>query len=106
KPRHAAVLNEESEPRPCARLARAVVAKDERDLFAQLGCFGGFDKYVEIRGRRIPPRTLLAPRERIESSHLPSVDLLDRRHQADVLRFGMAAVVQAARDRDVELSRQ
>jgi len=49
---------------------------------------------------------LLAAGQHVKAVHLLTVQLAERRHQADVLRLGMAAILQAAGDGHVEFARQ
>jgi len=79
-----------------------VVAIEQGELGAQVGGLFGRHEDVERRGGAITARALLAAHEHVEADGR----ITARRHQTDVLRFGMTAVLQAAGDRDVEFARQ
>src|SRR2546426_4008236 len=95
KPGHAAIFDQEGKPGAGARLARAVVSKDARDLGTQAGGFFRADEDVDGRRRAIAPRALLAADECVEAVDLLAFQLAVSRHQGDVLRLRMAAILQA-----------
>src|SRR5205085_8331010 len=101
-PRRTALLEEEGQSRPAPRLARPVVAEEQRDRRADLGGVLRPDEGVERRGERRPARALLAADGEVEAGDVAHES---RRHR-DVLRLAPRAVLEASRDRHVELARQ
>ena len=107
EPGDAAVLDQERQPGAVARRAAAVIAEDARDLGAQpRRPPPGGTKTSSGDAGPIAAGALLAADQHVEAVDLPAVQLAIGRHQGDVLRLGVAAVLQAAGDGDVELARQ
>src|SRR5215813_14060217 len=83
-----------------------MIAEDTGDFGAKLRGLFLACEYIERRRRPIAARALLAADQYVEAVHLPAVQLAKRRHQGDVLRLGVTAVLQATSDGDVELARE
>ena len=66
----------------------------------------GPDENVDRFRRSVAARALLAADQDVETVDLLPVEFAVRRHQGKVLRFSVAAVLQAAGDGAVELARQ
>src|SRR5438477_520179 len=83
-----------------------MVPKDARDLRTYRR--GVFRPSENVEGHRwtVAPRALLASDQNVEAVNLLPVKLAERRHQADVLRFRVTAVLQASGDGDIELARK
>src|SRR2546427_11878761 len=95
-------LQQERQARLATRLARAVVAEDQRDRCAYVRRLVRSHERVERRGEDGPARALLAADGEVEAGLVTR----HRRRERDVLRLAARAVLQAAGDGDVELARQ
>src|SRR5262249_54418515 len=102
----APVVDEEREPRPATRLARAVIAEDPRDRRAHVGRLVGRDERIECARESRPARALLAAAGDGDAGDLVAVSRRQGRGHRDVLGLAAGAVIGTAGDRDVELPRE
>src|SRR5262249_36118237 len=102
----APLVHQKRQPRLASRLARAMIAEDQRDRGARIGRLVGRHEGVERRRESRPTRSLLTADRDVQSGNLDSVTLDQRRRHRDVLSLAACAVLTAAGDRDIELARQ
>ena len=86
--------------------ARALIAEKLDDLNYDFMRLIGLDEPAEIRRNSEAPGSHLSANQNVESGIKRSMDELRSRHQSEVLRFVMGAVLNASCDSDVELTRQ
>jgi hypothetical protein len=102
----APVVDEKCQPGFGARFPRATISIDKNDPAANLGGLCRRDEKIQRRGDAVAAGSHFAADGDVETADRPSVDLLGRWRERNVLRFAMRAVLPARRDRDVELPRQ
>ena len=83
-----------------------MIAEDAGDLGGNARRLLRPGENVERHGGTITTGALLAADEHVEAVDLLTIQFAIGRHEGDVLRFGVATILQAAGDRDIELARQ
>ena len=86
--------------------SRSVVTEDQRDLSAEVAASSTRTKTFRDFAALKASGTHLAAGEDVEALDFLTIDVGNRRHQREVLRFGVRTMLEASRDRHVELSRE
>ena len=102
QPRQTPFRDEKCQPAPSARIARSVIAIDADQFGDTCNGLVRLEEHVERRGDGESARTHLAADEHVEAGASAGRG----RHQRDVLRLAVGAILEAAGNRDVKFAWQ
>src|SRR4029453_9564445 len=102
----APLVDQEGQPGSVARRSRPVIAENQGDLGAEVGRLLDLYKGIQRSGGLEAAGAHLASHENVEPPYLLSADGGDRRHEREVLRLRVRAMLEAAGDSHVEFPRK